>query len=230
MTETVAEYLFDTREDASAAVAARVAALCVQSIDNEGEARIVVSGGSTPARCFELLSGTDLDWQRVQVMLSDERWVPADNESSNERLLRDKLLVGRAGAAELLSLYRPDQGIDERATALQAAIPADGFTCSLLGMGTDGHFASLFPGAPTLEKGLDPDGDSFYLPVTTEASPHPRLSMTLSALLRSDEIQLLFFGDDKMSVYRNALSADSELPVAHLLRQTRTPVSVYWSS
>lgn len=229
MTEMVSEHRFDTREAASAAVAARIAALCVRSIDNEGDARIVVSGGSTPERCFELLSGMELDWPRVHVMLSDERWVPADDDNSNERLVRDKLLVDQANAAQLLAVHRADQTVAQRAESLQDSQPANGFTCSLLGMGEDGHFASLFPGATTLDEGLNPNGDRFYLPVTTAASPHPRLSMTLSALLQSDEIQLLFFGDDKMSVYRDALSVDSELPVAHLLRQTRTPVSVYWS-
>lgn len=229
MAEYVEEYWFESRDEASAAVAQRIATLCTGSIESEGDARIVVSGGSTPARCFELLSTMDVDWQHVQVMLSDERWVAADDDSSNERLVREKLLVSNASAASLLSLFQEDETIDQRADSLQVLQPESAFSCALLGMGTDGHFASLFPGSAKLAEGLDAQGDRFYLPVTTAASPYPRLSMTLSALLNSQEIQLLIFGDDKLAVYRDALSADCELPVAHLLHQTRTPVSVYWS-
>lgn len=229
MTDKVREYLFESRDEASAAVAERIAALCTNSIESEGDARVVVSGGSTPARCFELLSSMNVDWQHVEVMLSDERWVAADDESSNERLVREKLLVANASAARLLPLFQADETIDQRAESLQALRPDRGFSCALLGMGTDGHFASLFPGAATLAEGLDPQSDRFYLPVMTAASPHPRLSMTLSTLLNSHEIQLLIFGDDKLAVYGDALSTDSDLPIAHLLRQTRTPVSVYWS-
>jgi 6-phosphogluconolactonase len=229
MDSGIMEYCFDSREEASAAVANRIAKLCAASVERQDDARIVVSGGSTPARCFELLSVKELGWQHVQVLMSDERWVSPRDQSSNERLVREKLLVNKASEANLLSLYRPDLSIDERAHELQAMQPAFGFACSMLGMGNDGHFASLFPDSNALEVGLDPVGNRFYIPVQTDASPYPRLSMSLSALLDSEEILLLFFGDDKMRVYREALLPESKLPIAHLLRQRTTPVGVYWS-
>ena len=99
----------------------------------------------------------------------------------------------------------------------------------MVGMGTDGHFASLFPDADSLQVGLDPDSKRFYLPIRTTASPHPRMSMTLSALLKSDEIVLLIFGKDKLAVYEQAEAGDKTYPVAALIAQRDVPVSLYWA-
>ncbi len=96
-------------------------------------------------------------------------------------------------------------------------------------MGEDGHFASLFPDAANLEEGLDVDSSELCIPVHTAASPHPRVSLTLSALSRSDEILLLLFGDRKREVYEAAKQTANGYPVFHLLRQKRAPVYVYWA-
>ena len=96
-------------------------------------------------------------------------------------------------------------------------------------MGEDGHFASLFPDAENLEEGLDVDSSELSIPVNTAASPHPRVSLTLSALSRSDEILLLMFGDRKREVYEAAKQTANGYPVFHLLRQKRAPVYVYWA-
>jgi 6-phosphogluconolactonase len=99
----------------------------------------------------------------------------------------------------------------------------------MVGMGTDGHFASLFPDADGLEEGLNLDNPRFYMPVQTAASPHPRITMTLSALLQSDEILLFFFGEEKLAVYENAHTVDKTYPITALLEQSDTPVSLYWA-
>ena len=103
------------------------------------------------------------------------------------------------------------------------------FACSLLGMGEDGHFASLFPDAEDLDKGLITDWQQLWMPVHTAASPHPRVSLTLAALSRSDEIVLLIFGDAKREVIEAAKTPGSKLPVSALLLQKRAPVSVLWA-
>ena len=103
------------------------------------------------------------------------------------------------------------------------------FACSLLGMGADGHFASLFPDAENLGEGLDLESSRMCLPVQTEASPYPRVSLTLSALSRSDEIVLLFFGEEKRRVFEKAKSGNARYPVTRLLRQKRAPVYTYWA-
>ena len=223
------EHAFDSRDQASAAVADRIASLVEARLANDDRANFVVSGGSTPGQCFSLLSKKPIGWQNVTVALSDERWVPSDHDDSNEKLVRELLLTNLAAAGEVLSIYDAQVLVAERCESLQRAMPEHGFACCMVGMGADGHFASLFPDADSLEVGLDPDGSAFYLPVGTAASSHPRVTMTLGAMLQSDEIILLFFGAEKFDVYEQARSSASAFPVAHLLAQKRTPVHVYWA-
>ena len=223
------EHTFDSRDQASAAVADRIASLVEARLAINDHATIVVSGGSTPGHSFSVLSEKPLDWQNVQVALSDERWVPPDHDDSNEKLVRDSLLINLAMAGEVLSIYDAQTTVAERCDTLQHAMPEHGFACSMVGMGADGHFASLFPDADSLEVGLDPDGGAFYLPASTAASSRPRVTTTLGAMLQSDEIILLFFGTEKFDIYEQARSSTSGLPVAHLLAQKRTPVHVYWA-
>lgn len=220
---------FDTRDAASAAVAARIAELVSAKINRNDKATFVVSGGTTPAKCFDYLSEYSLAWDKVQVALSDERWVPCEHKDSNERLVRETLLKAEAGSASVLSIYQDDLSADERCDSLQLQLPESGFACSMVGMGVDGHFASLFPDADSLEAGLNTDSKRFYIPVRTTASPHPRISMTLGALLQSTEILLLIFGTDKLGVYEKAKAGDSTYPIAALLQQQTVPVNVYWA-
>lgn len=225
------ELKFADREAASAAAAERIAAALERRLEAQGEASLVVSGGTTPVACFEALAKTVLDWSGVRVVLSDERWVPPDDDDSNEKLVRNVLLRDRAADAGLLAVYRDGATPAGRAAELDEALRHGPFpfACALLGMGSDGHFASLFPDAEALEDGLDPDSRTLCLPVTTAASPHPRISLSLSALSRSDEVLLLIFGDDKWQTLTQAKSAADALPVSRLLTQKRAPVSVYWA-
>ncbi len=229
MSKRMNEHFFETRLEASEAAAKRMAELLSNRLDNQAEASIIVSGGTTPGQCLAALAKTPLDWQRVQVALSDERWVPADHEDSNEKLVRESLLVDEAATAQLLPVYAADVSPEQRCEALQNPLPALPFSCSLIGMGADGHFASLFPDAEQLALGLDVECGRLYIPVTTKASPHPRISMTLAGISRSDEIALLFFGEEKLDVYKKALESTNGFPVSRLLRQKRAPVRLFWA-
>ena len=175
------------------------------------------------------ISTTPLDWSRVQVVLSDERWVSPDHEDSNEKLVRESLLVDKAAAAQLLSIYAEGVSPAERCEQLQEPLPELPFSCSLIGIGADGHFASLFPDAEEPESGLDTDSGRLYLPIETAASPHPRVSMTLAGISRSDEIVLLFFGEEKLDVLKQAKASSNGFPLSRLLRQKRAPVSAFWA-
>ena len=225
------EYLYDTREEASLAAAERITNALARRLEAQTAASLIVSGGSTPGRCFEALAATDLDWERVHVLLSDERWVPPSDAASNEKLVRETLLQGNAAGAKLCPLYADGVEIAEHCVELGKTIrmlPIP-FACCLLGMGEDGHFASLFPDAANLAQGLDHEGPDLCLPVSTAASPHPRISLTLTALSRSDEIVLLIFGEKKREVYERAKASGNTYPVAHLIKQKRAPVSVIWA-
>ncbi len=225
------ENIFDNREEAAHAAADRIGRALQRRLEAQGAASLVVSGGTSPAGVFTALAGTAIAWPEVHVILSDERWVPPDHEDSNERLVRDTLLTGEAQDAILLPVYKAGTAIEERCDELdeelrQAPFP---FACALLGMGEDGHIASLFPDAENLDEGLDADSSRLCIPVKTAASPYPRVSLTLSALSRSDEILLLIFGDAKREVYEAAKKDANGHPVSHLLRQKRAPVHVYWA-
>lgn len=225
------DFEFKTREEASVAAAARLQLALERRLASGGETSLVVSGGTTPDRCLSELATASLDWKRVHVVLSDERWVPADSDDSNEKLARELLLCNAAAAATLHGVYRAGMTVDERAVQLDKELRLQPlpFACALLGMGTDGHFASLFPDAENLASGLDPDSSSLCIPVRTKASPHARISLTLSALSRSDEIVLLVFGEEKRDVLRAAKQSATALPVSRLLVQKRAPVHIYWA-
>ena len=221
---------FESRDAASAAAAEKIVADLERRLESQRRASIVVSGGTTPLACFAELAKADLEWARVNVLLSDERWVPADDEASNERLLRNQLLVGPAAAAHFVPMYVEGKSIEARIAELDdEGVRLLPFACALVGMGTDGHFASLFPDIENLELGLDVESRQFSIPVSTAASPHERLSLTLAALSRSDEIVLLIFGEEKRRVLERARSAPDVLPVSAMLWQKRAPVRVYWA-
>jgi 6-phosphogluconolactonase len=225
------EHIFETREQASIAAAQRIAEALARRLEGQGEASLVVSGGTSPAGVFAELAKTALSWSGVHVILSDERWVPPDHEDSNEKLVRETLLAGEATSATLLPVFRQGATIEERCSEIneELLLAPFPFACALLGMGEDGHFASLFPDAENLQEGLDVDSRQLCIPVQTTASPHPRVSLTLSALSRSDEIVLLIFGDAKRDVYEAARTSTNGSPVSHLLRQKRAPVHVCWA-
>ena len=225
------EHFFGTREQASEAAAGHIVKALAHRLDTQKDTALVVCGGTSPVQCFQALSQQAIDWERITVLASDDRWVAPDHDDSNEKLIRDKLLTGAAANADFLPYYAPDTSVEARVEDLNddiryAPLP---FACALLGMGADGHFASLFPDADNLGTGLDLESTSLYLSVHTAASPYARISLSLAALSRSDEIVLLFFGDEKLAVYERAKSGDRQLPVTRLLRQKRAPVHIYWA-
>lgn len=225
------EHFFETREEASDAAANYISSALRRRLELQPEASLVVSGGTSPVNCLKTLSTSDVDWQNVHVLLSDERWVAADSEDSNERLVRENFLRGKAAEARLHPMHSETFSLEERCELLEETIRTlpFPFACSLIGMGEDGHFASLFPDAENLEEGLDVDSLHFCLPTRTVASPHPRLTLTLAALSRSDRIVLLIFGDAKRDVYEKAKVKSNGLPVSRLLLQKRAPVRVFWA-
>lgn len=206
--------IFPDRTTAARAAATALADALRARLGTQERAAIAVSGGTTPAETFGLLATEDLPWDRVQVTLTDERRVPVDDPASNEGMLGRTLLRGDAAAAAFVRL-------EEEALA---ALP-ERFAAVLLGMGEDGHFASIFPDLPDLAGALDPDVDELCREVRTAASPHPRTTLSYARLLASDLVVLLAFGEAKRAV----LEAPGNRPVAALLTQTRTPLRVLWA-
>jgi 6-phosphogluconolactonase len=176
-----------------------------------------------------MLAAEDLDWSKVSVTLSDERWVDVKSDQSNERMLRETLLTGKAAAANFVPLKARRGGVEEGAKSAEKALAALlPFDVTPLGMGEDGHIASLFPGHPRLKQGLDSASPRLTLGVAP-ASPAPdlpRVSLTLAALLQSRLIVLLVTGEAKRAV----LAAPAGKPIAKLLAQTKAPVRILWAA
>jgi 6-phosphogluconolactonase len=225
------ENLFAVREHAAIAAANWIASSLRARLRSDGGASLVVTGGSSPANCYANLADAELAWKDVHVLLSDERWVPASDSDSNERMVRQSLLVRRASSANFLSFYNENNSIEEQCEVFSsqiASLPMP-FASTLLGMGGDGHIASLFADSPEFEDGMDLSSGKLAIAVSTPASPHPRISLTLAALLQSDEIVLLFFGTDKREVYEQAKGDPAAYPVSRLLHQDNVPVHVFWA-
>lgn len=204
-----------------------------EAIAARGKAGLVVSGGRTPVPLFAQLARESLDWDKVWITLADERWVDPNNEASNERLVRTTLLQEEASKAHFAALKNtaatPEAGAEWAWRAL-TRVPRP-FDLVLLGMGDDGHTASLFPGSMTLARALDVNAPPACVAVNTMSSPHARLSLNLSALLDARRIVLHIQGAKKWAVYQRARAVGSlhELPVRAVLHQQLAPVDVFWS-
>ena len=229
------EQLFEIRADRTAALAREIAVRLGDGVAARGAASLVATGGSTPGPLYDALSQAPTPWDKVSITLTDERWAPVTDPSSNENLVRQRLLKDHAANAWFVGLKTshatPAEGAAEVETAL-SALPRP-FDVVVLGVGPDGHFASLFPGAPELVDGLDAARPNLVIPVCREgaAGAAERLSLTLSAILNARWIAILIDGDDKLQVCRRAATnaIPDELPIRAVLNQTRTPVEIWWA-
>jgi 6-phosphogluconolactonase len=194
-----------------------------EALKTHGRASLVATGGRSPGPVFDRLrEAKGIDWARVVVTLSDERCVGEDDPASNARAVRERLLQGAAAKAHFLPLWpEPDPA------ALRAIAP---FDAVMLGMGEDGHIASLIPGDPGLAAGMSLGSErlTVSVPAGLGKPPAARISLTLSALLQARAIFLLIAGEAKREVVVNA-QAGADLPVKALVSQTRVPVRVLWS-
>ncbi len=214
-------------------LASEVAQALDRAVGARGFASLVVSGGRTPVKFFEQLRVQPIEWRRVCVALADERWVDPANPGSNEKMVREVLLAERAAEARFTGLKNaapsPDLGAVS-AWETFARIPRP-FDVTLLGMGDDGHTASLFPGSPNLSIALAATAAAGCVGMWAPSAPQARLSLNLSALLDSRRMLILIEGDAKLSTYEAAAGAGpiEEMPVRAVLRQKRVPVEVVWA-
>lgn len=197
------------------------------------DASLVVSGGRTPIAFLEALSRRDLPWDRVGVTLADERRVPPQSPDSNQRLVREHLLQGAAAAARFVSLYETQESGAELLRSRQAALAglAQPFDVLILGMGEDGHTASLFPGAAGLEQALDPASQPGLVLIDPPVAPHGRVSMNLALLLQARWIALHIQGEGKLKVLDQVLhgAPADQFPVAAVLRGAPERTDVHWA-
>jgi 6-phosphogluconolactonase len=220
MAEPLQFLSFGARDEAALSLAGELERLLSVALKQQEEAALIVSGGSSPIGLFHALRERNLPWDRIWIVPSDERVVPANHPDRNETMIRQSLMRSRAAAAGLVSLI----------SSGPLSPPLFGpFEAAVLGMGEDGHTASLFPGSPDLEAALASEHMTYRLQVPQLDAR--RVSLTPAAILKSKQLFLLFFGDGKRQVFERALAGGdvAEYPVRFVLQQDRVPVRVYWA-
>lgn len=232
------EFICSDRDVLFKQVADRCAALLSDDIANTGEASFVVPGGTTPAPVFKKLSLMDLPWNKISVAPSDERWIAVNHEQSNQYLLEQTLLINNASTAQLVGLKNgePTPVEGEALTARNMQKLKQPFSVTVVGMGNDGHFASLFPGTPQIEQALDLNQQKRCIGIDARDCPvagdyTQRMSMTMATLIDSNLVIVLITGQQKLDVIRQAAEhkENFDLPVSALLAQNKTPVEIYWA-
>lgn len=188
------------------------------AIRASGRGVLAVPGGRTPVALFRVLRDAPIAWKRVVITLTDERRVPAVHEASNARLVARELRCGAAAEARWVGLLPgPDAreigGVEVRWRA--RAAPLD---VAVLGMGTDGHVASLFPGDPASEAALHPRCTRHVVETRADRGIRARISLTLPALAAAQRLLLLLAGTGKGAVWERVRTepAAGMLPVGRL--------------
>lgn len=205
----------------------------VSALDKNQQASLVVSGGSTPKPLFEFLRKQDLNWEKVIITLADERCVNAQDKDNNGKMIREILLQDHASQATFISLY---DKVTEHNIALKHAennltnIPSP-YDVVILGMGYDGHTASIFPAGTQLEAALDLTTNSSCLLIDPVTVTPLRITQTRKKLLRTNFLALHFFGQDKRDLFDSIINTghENEYPVSAFIYQDQTPLNVYCS-
>jgi 6-phosphogluconolactonase len=225
MLSDVVNYLtFEDPLSQSQHLAKQVADILSQAIESSGQASLAVSGGSTPKQMFELLSNTDIPWQHVTITLVDDRWVEPSHKDSNQQLIEQSLLQNFAQNAHFIGLYQHNfdsQQAVERVNLMFKQVKQP-FDVVLLGMGNDGHTASLFPCSDQIQLGMSTS--QLYLSTQPKSAPYSRISLSAKAITASQHIFIQLKGLDKQQTLEKALAQTDELkmPIKRFLTKNST--------
>ena len=194
-------------------------------------ATLVVSGGSTPLPFFRALREKPLDWARVKIALADERWVPESDPASNAALVKNELLQGAAAKAQFVLFNVSDKDAFEAVSELEAdaselTLPVD---VLVLGMGNDGHTASLFPDAPELGRAMEHTEGRRVMVMTPPSQSHTRVTLTLPVLVQARHKVLHLKGQDKITTLSRAIEAPGDWSAMPIRAFLQAGLNVYWS-
>lgn len=233
----IVEKFFANTEALTAALSAALEQSLRDAITKDGNAVLMVSGGSSPAPTYKHLSTLDLDWQHIDIGMVDERWVSPSHEKSNETFINNTLLQNYAIKANFLRMKNEadtaKQGVKICERAYQTLKRP--FDVTVLGMGPDGHTASLFPHAQGLDTALKTNQlvcaiDAIESEVT--GSITQRMSLSLNAIIESKIIRLLITGEEKLSTYQQAkknINDVNDMPLRAVLNHPDANIEVYWA-
>jgi 6-phosphogluconolactonase len=221
--------IFDNAIDASNALSNELEAIICNAVEDQGKAAIAVSGGSTPVPMFKALNNKPLPWEKLLITLVDDRWVPPSHPDSNEALVQEYLLGQHCPETKFAGFWKPNGNIataESECNSLLTSLLPNLIDAVVLGMGNDGHTASLFPQAQQLEYALQTS--SPCCAVTPVTAPHDRMTLSAHRLLASKNRFLHIKGQDKIETLRLAASDDDVtlMPIRLFLKQ---PLTIFWS-
>ncbi len=227
----------DNKTKLFSATATRCQEQLAKALKTKGKASFIIPGGTTPGPAFEQLSKANLAWENITIAQSDERWVEAEHPQSNQGLTEKTLLINQAKQANYIPMK------NQQPTALLGEVQCDSeykamptpFSLTMLGMGLDGHIASLFPNKTIIESALTKNKDKLCMAIDATgcevAGDYPeRMSLTFSGILNSELILILMIGNAKFEVINQAINNTDPLkfPISVLLNQTDTPIEIHW--
>lgn len=197
------------------------------AIKNRGLATFVIPGGTTPKPFFNIIRDSDIEWEKITIFPTDERWVSMENSRSNARLIQRELLTGRASKANFVTLYKKNKTLDQGASLLAENIsnylPID---VLVLGMGVDMHTASLFPGSPGLALAQSMNAAE-VVPVTPlDNSLEPRVTLSARVLEKAVNTHVLIIGLEKKNAVKEA---EKREPASAPISQFLPNANVHWS-
>ncbi len=221
-----------TRSELEIELATLICQKLEESIKNNGDATLLVSGGSTPINLFKLLSNKDINWKKVNIIPVDERFLPDGHPDQNGTLIRQHLLVKNASKANFVALIlnSTDAMLNLSSAGIAIKKITRPFTVVILGMGTDGHSASLFPCCKELEQGLDLNNTADLIITNPTSAPYQRISFNRSALLNTENLYLHCYGEEKKQIL-NALdvSTEKKYPIKAFIDQNNIKPEIFWS-
>lgn len=223
---------FASSDELNQQFAERLCAILTDAIEQRGQAYLVVSGGRTPQALFQKLSQAQLDWSKVTITLADDRFLPDTEADSNERLVKASLLQNNAAMASFISLYAAFEKAEQAVpTLLQRVVDLPTFDAVILGMGEDGHTASLFPCSKEVQAGMAADAPAL-LAVNPTTAPYQRISFSKTRLLNSRFLFLHLVGDSKLKVLEQAMASHDVLamPIRAFLHHTDPQISVMFAA
>ncbi len=221
---------FDDSDDLAKWLSDHVAYALSKSIESKGKASLVVSGGSTPGKFFKALSAKDIAWEHVSICLADERCVPKSSNHSNTRMITLELLQNKAAKAHMVPLYDDESGIEKLSdleSEIRSLLP---FDVVILGMGNDGHTASLFPGADNLGQATQDNDKHILVAINAPGAEEPRVTLSASALTSAGNIVLHIEGAKKRETLDHATEAGdpAKMPIRYILEK-RPDLRVIWA-
>jgi len=228
--DSVGFYSANNSESLASDLCQCIGEILTEAIRKRGRASMAVSGGSTPIRLFKEFSLLSLDWQKIDLTLADDRWVDAKNADSNELLVRTHLMKNKAAQVNFIPLKNNAKTAKEgqiysEKMLRKITLP---FDVVVLGMGSDGHTASLFPCANELPEAMNLNNSNYLISTSPKTAPYERLSLTARVIFDSKNVFLHLNGSTKLHTLESAMEYKdlNKMPIYTFLKNG---LSIYWS-